>query len=138
MATKKNRRRRLVRSVNMDRVPDTAAPHEAWATDAITRTATMVFGGAEVLTVGLLRFSSRLVTSALTGAIAVGTQAGALAVDAVQEAISDARDVARDVAARAGTPGQGRVPAGTRRRVSAPRAEERHTQPVTELSPPAA
>jgi hypothetical protein len=137
MASKKNRRRRPIQAVNLARVPDTAEPHEPQATDAIERTATMVFGAAEVLTVGLLRFSSRLVTSALTGALAVGTTTAALAVDAVQEAISEAREVARDVAARAGTPGQGRVPARTRRR-SARGAEEGHAQAVTELSRPAA
>src|SRR5262245_7820814 len=138
MANKKHRRRRAVRLVNTGRVPDAAEPREPGAAHAVARTATMVFGGAEVLTIGLLRLSGRLVTSSLVGAITVATQAGALAVDAVRGAISDATEVAREVTVRAGTPGQGRAPAGARRRVSARRAEERHAQPVTALSPPAA
>jgi hypothetical protein len=138
MATKKVRRRRPQRHINVDRIPEVAESHEPWAANTIARTANMVFGGAEVLTVGMLRLTSRLVTSTLTGVIAVGTQAGVLAVDAVRDAIGDATDVARAVAARAETPGRGRAPAGTRRRLTTRRLELRRPQPVTQLSQPAA
>jgi hypothetical protein len=138
MATKKTRRRRPERTKSMDRVPDAAEPREPWAAGAIARTANVVFGGLEVLTVGVLRLSSRLVTNALTGAITVGAQAGALAVHTVREAVSDATEVARDVAGRAGTPHPGRPPAGARRRASARRAAAGRPQPVTELTQPAA
>ena len=133
MATKKNRRRRSPRHINAERIPEVAEPREPWAADAIARTANMLFGGVEVLTVGVLRLSSRLVTSTLTGVIAAGTQAGVLAIDAVRDTISDTTAMARAVAARAETPGQGRAPGRTRRRLPARQVALRRPQPVTPL-----